>query len=131
MSIGCCASRAGPLGRVFTRLDARITVSDAVIGSLRPYFRSLEFTTIPNGIDTGFFTPDAEPIAALRGKRTIVFVGRFDPRNGVKHMIGAFVALRRTRGDVRLVVVGDGPLARSSSAWCPSRSATTSSSPVA
>ena len=39
-----------------------------------------------------------------------MFVGRFDPRNGVKHMIGAFTALRSARDDVRLVIVGDGPL---------------------
>jgi phosphatidyl-myo-inositol alpha-mannosyltransferase len=42
--------------------------------------------------------------------RTIVFVGRFDPRNGVRHMIASFAALRRGRDDVRLVIVGDGPL---------------------
>lgn len=99
-----------PLRRVFRRLDACISVSDAVIDSLRPHFPGLRFTTIPNGIDTAFFTPDAEPLEELRGKRTIVFVGRFDPRNGVKHMIGAFTALRRVRDDVRLVIVGDGPL---------------------
>ena len=48
-------------------------------------------------------------LTRVTNKRTIVFVGRFDPRNGVKHMIGAFTALRRTRSDVRLVIVGDGP----------------------
>jgi phosphatidylinositol alpha-mannosyltransferase len=98
------------LGRVFARLDAAIAVSDAVVDSLQPYFPALEFTTIPNGIDTGFFAPSALRLEELADKRTIVFVGRFDPRNGVKHMIGAFSALRRTRSDVRLVIVGDGPL---------------------
>jgi phosphatidyl-myo-inositol alpha-mannosyltransferase len=99
-----------PLRHIFERLDARISVSDAVIESLQPYFPTLPFTTVPNGIDTDFFTPDAEPLDQLSGKRTIVFVGRFDPRNGVKHMIGAFTALRRRRDDVQLVIVGDGPL---------------------
>lgn len=99
-----------PLQRIFSRLDARISVSDAVIDSLQPYFPALPFTTIPNGIDTDFFTPDAQPLDQVSGKRTIVFVGRFDPRNGVKHMIGAFIALRRRRDDVQLVIVGDGPL---------------------
>jgi phosphatidylinositol alpha-mannosyltransferase len=99
-----------PLRRVFQRLDACISVSDAVIDSLQPHFPGLSFTTIPNGIDTAFFTPDADPLEELGGKRTIVFVGRFDPRNGVKHMIGAFTALRRMRDDVHLVIVGDGPL---------------------
>ena len=38
---------------------------------------------IPNGVDTDFFSPDAPPLGGAEGKRTIVFVGRFDPRNGV------------------------------------------------
>ena len=99
-----------PLRRVFERLDACIAVSDAVVDSVRPHFPTLPFVTIPNGIDTSFFSPAAEPLPDLAGSRTIVFVGRFDPRNGVRHMIGAFTMLRRRRDDVRLVVVGDGPL---------------------
>jgi phosphatidylinositol alpha-mannosyltransferase len=99
-----------PLQRIFRRLNASIAVSDAVIDSLRPYLPTLELTAIPNGIDTNFFSPEAEPLEELRGKRTIVFVGRFDPRNGVKHMIGTFTTLRSSRNDVRLVIVGDGPL---------------------
>jgi phosphatidylinositol alpha-mannosyltransferase len=98
------------LRRVFGRLDSSISVSKAVVESLQPYFPSSRFVTIPNGIDTNVFTPEAEPLAELAGRRTIVFVGRFDPRNGVKHMIGAFTALRCRRDDVRLVIVGDGPL---------------------
>ncbi len=99
-----------PLQRILRQLDASISVSDAVIDSLRHYFPEQRFTTIPNGIDTDFFSPSAEPLPELGRKRTIVFVGRFDPRNGVKHMIGAFSALRRTRDDVQLCIVGDGPL---------------------
>lgn len=101
---------ARPLRQLFQRLDACVSVSDAVIDSLQPRFPGLRFTTIPNGIDTDFFTPGADPLAELAGKRTIVFVGRFDPRNGVRHVIGAFTMLRRLRDDVRLVIVGDGPL---------------------
>ncbi len=99
-----------PLKRALERLDACISVSDAVVDSLSPFFPDLRFTTIPNGIDTTFFSPEAEPLPELAGRRTLLFVGRFDPRNGVKHMIGAFAALRRRRDDVRLVIVGDGPL---------------------
>ena len=95
---------------VFRRLDERISVSAAVSDSIGPYFPDLSFRTIPNGIDTEFFSPDVPALTRVTNKPTIVFVGRFDPRNGVKHMIGAFTALRRTRSDVRLVIVGDGPL---------------------
>jgi phosphatidylinositol alpha-mannosyltransferase len=99
-----------PLGIVFRRLDVRICVSPAVVDSISPYFPGLDFSPIPNGIDTDFFSPHAPPLPQLAGKRNIVFVGRFDPRNGIRHMIGAFTALRRRRDDVRLVVLGDGPL---------------------
>lgn len=99
-----------PLGRLFERLDASIAVSDAVVECLQPHLPGLRFTTIPNGVDTAFFSPDAEPLEELDGSRIIVFVGRFDPRNGVRHMIASFAELRRGRDDVRLVIVGDGPL---------------------
>ncbi len=98
------------LDRVLRRLDERICVSGAVIDSIQPYFRNSSFRSIPNGIDAEFFSPEASPLPELGGKRNIIFVGRFDPRNGVKHMLGAFAALRRFRDDVRLIVVGDGPL---------------------
>jgi phosphatidylinositol alpha-mannosyltransferase len=98
------------LDRVLRRLDARVCVSNAVVESFGPRFPRLSFRIIPNGVDTDFFSPAAEPIPALDGSRNIIFVGRFDPRNGVRHVIGAFTALRQTRTGVRLVVVGDGPL---------------------
>ena len=99
-----------PLGHLFERLDACVSVSAAVVECLQPHFPRLRFTTIPNGVDTAFFSPDAEPLAQFEGGRTIIFVGRFDPRNGVRHMIASYTALRRVRDDVRLVIVGDGPL---------------------
>jgi phosphatidylinositol alpha-mannosyltransferase len=95
---------------VLRRLDARIAVSQAVVDSLSPSFPDLDWDVVPNGVDTDFFSPDAHPLGSAPGKRTIAFVGRFDPRNGVRHMIGAFTLLRQTRDDVRLVIVGDGPL---------------------
>jgi phosphatidylinositol alpha-mannosyltransferase len=93
------------------RLDGRICVSEACIGSLTPYF-PYAYDVIPNGIDTDHFSPQAEPVRELLGDhRNIVFVGRFDPRNGVDTMIQAHQLLFAERGPaVRLIVVGDGPL---------------------
>ena len=99
-----------PLAAHLRRLDACITVSDTVVDSLGPSFPGQQFVTIPNGIDTGFFTPDADPLPGLGGGPTMLFVGRFDPRNGVGHAIRAFTLLKPTRPDLRLVIVGDGPL---------------------
>jgi phosphatidylinositol alpha-mannosyltransferase len=100
----------GPLGGVLRRLDACITVSDTVVDSLGPSFPGQRFVTVPNGIDAAFFTPEAEPLPELDGRPTMLFVGRFDPRNGVGHAIGSFTILKREHSDLRLVIVGDGPL---------------------
>jgi phosphatidylinositol alpha-mannosyltransferase len=97
----------------FSKLDAHVVVSEACIGSLAPYFPSFEWRVIPNGIDEAHFAPDAEPIAGLRadGKPVILFLGRFDPRNGLGTMLRAFEQVHREHsGNVRLCVVGDGPL---------------------
>jgi phosphatidyl-myo-inositol alpha-mannosyltransferase len=109
----------GPLldifGRVLrasiARLDGKIVVSEACIGSLVPYF-PFDYTVIPNGIDERHFSPDADPMPNLAdGRKNILFLGRFDPRNGLGTMIDAFARVRREWGpEVRLVVVGDGPL---------------------
>jgi phosphatidylinositol alpha-mannosyltransferase len=109
----------GPLLDVFgrllrlsiARLDGKIVVSEACIGSLAPYF-PFDYTVIPNGIDERHFSPDADPLPQFRdGKKNILFLGRFDPRNGLGTMIDAFVRVRREWGpEVRLIVVGDGPL---------------------
>jgi phosphatidylinositol alpha-mannosyltransferase len=92
-------------------LDGRIVVSEACLDSLQPYYPG-EYTVIPNGVDQDHFSPEAERISRLNdGRQNILFLGRFDPRNGLETMIQAFAIVRRARGSgVRLVVVGDGPL---------------------
>ena len=91
------------LATVLRQLDACITVSDTVVDSLGPSFPGQEFVTIPNGIDTPFFSPDAEPLPDLAGRPTMLFVGRFDPRNGVSHAIGAFKLLKPKHPDLQFV----------------------------
>ncbi len=101
------------LRNVISRLDGKIVVSEACIGSLAPYL-PYEYTVIPNGIDDRHFSPEADPIPELRDDKTnILFLGRFDPRNGLDTMIRSFTEVRRRVGpNVRLIVVGDGPLRR-------------------
>ncbi len=88
------------LRRWLGRLDAHVVVSEACIGSLAPYF-PYDYRIIPNGIDDRHFSPDAEPLPELRegGKPLILFLGRFDPRNGLPTMLEAFEQRpRRARG---------------------------------
>jgi phosphatidylinositol alpha-mannosyltransferase len=97
------------------RLEGHVVVSDACIEPLDHYFPEFRWRVIPNGIDERHFAPDAAPIAALResGDPVVLFLGRFDPRNGLGVMLDAFSEVWRARGGrVRLCVVGDGPLRR-------------------
>jgi phosphatidyl-myo-inositol alpha-mannosyltransferase len=106
------------LGRRFfqKRLDmlsAAIAVSNSTTVALNRYFEA-DWKIIPNGIDTDVFHPSAPPPPGLTGGvPTILFLGRFDPRNGLTTLIDSFrrVKGRGNRGrQARLVVVGDGPL---------------------
>ena len=97
------------------RLDGHIVVSQACIPPLTHYFPDLDWRVIPNGIDEHHFRPDAEPVESLAAgdSPVVLFVGRFDPRNGLGTMLEAFEQVWRARaGNVRLCVVGDGPLRR-------------------
>src|SRR5438874_1995186 len=70
--------------------------------------------TIPIGLDTAVFHPSAPPPPGVnKDIPTILFLGRFDPRNGLTTLIDSFQRVKskgaRAR-QARLVVVGDGPL---------------------
>ena len=106
------------LGRRFfqKRLDmlsAAVAVSHSTTVALDRYFEA-DWQIIPNGIDTDVFHPSAPPPPGLdKDVPTILFLGRFDPRNGLTTLIESFrrVKSRGNRGrEARLVVVGDGPL---------------------
>jgi phosphatidylinositol alpha-mannosyltransferase len=94
-------------------LSAAIAVSNSTTVALNRYFDA-DWQIIPNGIDTDVFHPSvAAPPGIDKDVPTILFLGRFDPRNGLTTLIDSFrrVKAKGTRGrQARLVVVGDGPL---------------------
>lgn len=92
------------------RLAAAIAVSHSTTVALDRYFAA-PWRIIPNGIDTRLFTPDAPRPSAMRPDvPTILFLGRFDPRNGLRAMMEAFRHVRGRSRPAQLLVVGDGPL---------------------
>lgn len=94
-------------------LDGKIVVSDACVEALSRYFDNThdEYEVIPNGVDPDYFRPAADIIPEFDdGKLNILFVGRFDPRNGLKTMIEAFKLVKKQFDNCRLIIVGDGPL---------------------
>lgn len=100
-----------PLGRrVLSRAAAALVVSEAA----RTYHAAAlglpreRFTVVPNGVDVARFA-GAEPAPRERGRRRVLFVGRLEPRKGVRVLARAFAELAAERPDLELVVVGTGP----------------------
>ena len=93
------------------KLDGRIAVSGAARHFISRYFPG-DYRIIPNGVDLDRFA-DAEPFEELRdGTVNILFVGRFEERKGLTHLLQAYNRLRKRHVDARLLVVGTGPKAR-------------------
>ena len=99
------------LARYFHRLHGLICVSEPAREFISRYFPG-DYRIVPNGIDTARFRPDQPIVEELRsaGMATILFVGRMEQRKGLPTLLDAYARLRHLRADVRLVVVGDGPM---------------------
>ncbi len=91
-------------------LSAAIAVSQSTTVALNRYFAA-NWRIIPNGIDTDVFHPSASaPPGFPKDVPTILFLGRFDPRNGLSTLIEAFRRVKSQQRKAKLVIVGDGPL---------------------
>ncbi len=100
----------GWLQRRLESMSAAIAVSHSTTVALNQYFKA-NWTIIPNGIDLDLFNPSAAPPPGIRQDvPAILFLGRFDPRNGLTTLIDAFRKVRGRSRPAQLVVVGDGPL---------------------
>jgi phosphatidylinositol alpha-mannosyltransferase len=91
-------------------LSAAIAVSKSTTVALERYFDA-DWRIIPNGIDTDVFQPNVPPPpGVVRDVPIVLFLGRFDPRNGLSALIDAFRRIKGRGRRARLLVVGDGPL---------------------
>ena len=99
---------AGPLAKM---LDGRIAVSGAARHFISRYFPG-DYEIIPNGVDLDLYA-SAEPFDELRdGTLNILFVGRFEERKGLIHLLKAYHRLRKRKVDARLLVIGGGSKSR-------------------
>ncbi len=90
---------------------ARIAVSAGVARWVRRRIRATQTVhVVPNGVDPGRFAPRAP--AASRSAVTVGFVGTLKPWHGTDVLLEAFrrLAAAADGHDLRLLVVGDGPL---------------------
>ena len=96
------------LRHYFDKLSGLIAVSEVAKESMDKYFNG-DYRIIPNGIDTNRFNPELEPIETYTdGRPNILFVGRFDPRKGLKYLLMAMPRILKAVPTARLLVVGKG-----------------------
>lgn len=99
------------LTRVFNKIHGLIAVSQAAKESIAQHFGG-EYRIIPNGVDTKRFTPHGEVFEKFHDGKTknILFVGRLEPRKGLKYLLKAMPYILEKVKNARLIVVGTGPL---------------------
>lgn len=93
------------LGRYFSRLHARIAVSETARSFVARHFPA-EYDVIPNGVDVERFQVSPPMADLVDGIPNILFVGRLDDRKGFRCLLHAFAILRRRGVVARLLVVG-------------------------
>ena len=96
----------------FNMIHGLVAVSESAMVSTERYFPG-DYRIIPNAIDVDFFNPGAEPMPQLADDRPrVLFLGRIEPRKGLKHLLRAMPGIVRRVPDVQLVVVGAAPFGR-------------------
>lgn len=96
--------------KVIDKMKGHIAVSQSCVEALIRYFK-LNPRIIPNGVNTNQFNTTIPRIEKFgNDKINLLFLSRFDPRNGLTLMLQAFKIVKSKFPDVRLIVVGDGPL---------------------
>lgn len=97
------------LRRLVQRLDARVAVSEAARRTVARHFPG-DYEIIPNGVEfERFQTKRARPAAMRAAGRTVLCVGRLEPRKGAATLIEAMRDVQSRVPDASLVMVGDGP----------------------
>ena len=95
---------------LWKKLSGHVAVSEAAREFSERYFPG-DYRIIPNGVDTARFRPDLPRVESMTQEHfNILFVGRMDPRKGLRYMLEAFPLIHARLPQVRLTVVGDGLL---------------------
>jgi phosphatidyl-myo-inositol alpha-mannosyltransferase len=105
------------LGRYMRRLHGRIAVSSAAQEFVSRFFPG-EYRIIPNGVDIHRYGVAAPPLPQYGdGKLNVVFLGRLEPRKGLKFLLRALPRIRERFPNTRFLIGGDGPQRARIEAW--------------
>jgi len=95
-------------GNIYKKLNVRISISEAAKRNYESYIPG-KYVTIPAGVDTKSFKSVGDTIPDIP-TNSILFLGRLDRRKGLDRLLHAFVYVKKNVKDVKLIIVGKGPL---------------------
>jgi phosphatidylinositol alpha-mannosyltransferase len=90
------------------KINGSICVSQRAFNEIYPHFPKGNYEIIPNGVDTKRFNPKGAKLEEFSDKRMILFLGRLDPRKGLRVLLDAFPLIKEEIPDAILVVAGKG-----------------------
>ncbi|MEO0088981.1 MAG: glycosyltransferase family 4 protein [candidate division WOR-3 bacterium] len=94
----------------FKKIHGIIAVSNAAKKATEKYFPG-EYWIIPNGVNINLFNPNIKPWEEyLNYYPRLLFVGRFEPRKGLKYLLQALPIIKKEFPNFLLLVVGKGVL---------------------
>lgn len=99
-----------PASFLGAKINRAIAVSSSCAKTIKPIL-DVNFTIIPNGIDTSLFSPEGETMPWFdEQKFTILYLGRLEERKGIFQLLSAFAKVKKTLTPARLVIAGQGIL---------------------
>jgi phosphatidylinositol alpha-mannosyltransferase len=99
-----------PLQKQLDHIKIKIAVSRPVVEAHARYFKA-DWEIIPNGVDLTYFkTNGYRPFEEIGVGPRLLFLGRFDPRNGFPTILQAMPEIAHNFPRAKLLVAGDGPL---------------------
>jgi len=111
------ALRRSAAGRVYLRRKAELRARAAFFVCVSEHIRRQalargvpedKIRVLPIGVDLTFFTPD--PLRSRDRDPVVLFVGRLVEKKGCTHLIRAMARVEARHPEVKLLIVGDGPL---------------------
>lgn len=98
----------GLFRRIWKNAAALVANSHGLADLARRFEPSLDYAVIPNGVDTGLFTPP--PSRTFSGRIKLLTVSRLIARKRIDLLIETLDRLRKNNIDAELNIVGDGNL---------------------
>lgn len=98
------------------KIDGIIGVAPFVLEYFKEYYGPK--IVIPNGIDLEKFNPKVKKLRKFSNdKINILFLGRIEERKGLIYLLKAYKILTKRFSNLRLVIVGEGPLKENLETW--------------